>query len=309
MNLRSVDLNLLVVLDALLDEAHVSRAAQRLGLSQPATSSALERCRHLFGDRLLERGAGGMALTPKAQALSQPIKQALAGMSALLDTRGPALATIRQTVRVVMSDHPAATIAPAVHARLAVEAPGITLVIMPWHGASAAMEALARGVADLAISVFPMVEADFTRKELLREHYLVGLRKGHPAIDGFDLDRWLAYPHILVSGRGETSGALDEALARLDRKRHIGIVVPHFLMVKPLLEATDLIALLPSSCLPASVRDTLVALPPPIAVEGFPLHIAWHRRRAGDAGVQHVAGLLEALIGDLERCAGLLRGT
>ena len=73
MNLRSIDLNLLVILDALLDEAHVSRAAAKLNLSQPATSSALDRCRHLFADPLLERGKGGMRLTPKAEALRDPL--------------------------------------------------------------------------------------------------------------------------------------------------------------------------------------------------------------------------------------------
>ncbi|SEF64400.1 LysR family transcriptional regulator [Bosea lathyri] len=304
MNLRGVDLNLLVILDALLDEAHVSRAAERVGLSQPAASSALERCRQLFGDRLLERGAGGMVLTPRAQALAQPVKDVLAGMAVLLEPRRPDLGAIRQTVRVLMSDQPAAAIAPALQAQLARTAPGITLAIMPWHGADAALEGLARGAIDLAVSVFPMVEADFTRKELFRERYLVALRQHHPALDGFDLDRWLAFPHVLVSGRGETQGALDEALARLGRTRRIGFVVPSFLMVPPLLAGSDLIALLPSRCLPPATRADLVALPPPIPVEGFPLHIAWHRRRGSDAGVQHVAGLVESLIGGLETWDG-----
>ncbi|WP_436168038.1 LysR family transcriptional regulator, partial [Bosea sp. LjRoot9] len=304
MNLRAVDLNLLVILDALLDEAHVSRAAERLGLSQPAASSALERCRQLFGDRLLERGTGGMVLTPKAQALAQPVKDVLAGMAALLWQQEPDLSTIRQTVRIVMADHPAVAIAPALQAHLVKTAPGITLAIMPWHGASAALEGLARGAIDLAVSVFPTVEADFTRKELLRETYRVAMRKGHPAAADFALDRWLAYPHVLVSGRGETHGALDEALARLGRARHVGMVVPSFLMVPPLLAGSDMIALLPSRCLPLSGRESLIALPPPIAVEGFPLHIAWHRRRARDPAVQHVGRLVEELVVGLPTGAG-----
>jgi DNA-binding transcriptional LysR family regulator len=304
MNLRSIDLNLLVILDALLDEAHVSRAAERLGLSQPAASSALERCRQLFEDRLLERGTGGMVLTPKAQALAQPVKDVLAGMAALLRQQEPDLSTIRQTVRIVMADHPAALIAQSLHRRLVATAPEITIAIMPWHGASAALEGLARGAIDLAVSVFPTVEADFTRKELLRETYLVAMRKDHPAAADFDLDRWLAYPHVLVSGRGETHGALDEALARLGRTRHVGMVVPSFLMVPSLLAGSDMIALSPSRCLPLSARDSLVALPPPIAVEGFPLHIAWHKRRARDPAVQHVAGLVEELVVGLPTGAG-----
>lgn len=304
MNLRAVDLNLLVILDALLDEAHVSRAAARLGLSQPATSTALERCRHLFGDRLLERGAGGMVLTPKAQALSRPIKDVLAGMTALIETRPPDLAAIRQTVRVLMTDHPAAVIAAALHAQLALTAPGVTVAIMPWHGAAAALEALARGTVDLAISVFPAVEADFTRRTLLTESYVVAMRKGHPAQAGFDLERWLAYPHVLVSGRGETRGALDDALARHGRTRRVGMVVPSFMMVPPLLRDSELIAMLPSRCLPRSARGELVALPPPIPVEGFPLHSAWHRRRDKDPAVQHVARLVETMVAGLTGWGG-----
>lgn len=309
MNLRSVDLNLLVVLDALLDEAHVSRAAQRVGLSQPAASSALERCRQLFGDPLLQRGAGGMVLTPKARALAGPVKDVLAAAVALLDHGEPDLTLIRQTVRIVMADHPATAVAPKLHRLLASGAPGITVAILPWHGAAAALDGLARGTADLAVSVFPVIEADFTRRELLRESYVVAMRRDHPASDGFDLERWLAYPHVLVSGRGETHGALDEALAGIGRTRRIGMVVPSFMMVPPLLAASELIALLPSRCLPASARSDLIAIPPPIAVEGFPLHSAWHKRRAGDPAVQHVARLVEELVTALPAWQGELGKT
>lgn len=296
MNLRSVDLNLLVVLDALLDEAHVSRAAERVGLSQPAASSALERCRHLFGDRLLERGRGRMRLTPKAQSLQEPVKDLLARMTALIDPPQPDLLALHQTVRLVTADLPPTLLAGGLYTRLARSAPGVTLALLPWHGAQQALEALARGGADLAVSVFPTVERDFTRKELLREHYVVAMRKGHPAAEGFDLERWLAYPHVLVSGRGETYGALDEALSIHGRKRHIGLVVASFLIVPSLLLDTDLIALLPSRILPPDAHERFVTLAPPIPVTGFPLHVAWHRRSDRDPAVQLVARLIETVL-------------
>lgn len=293
MNLRSIDFNLLVILDALLDEAHVSRAAERVGLSQPAASGALDRCRHLFGDRLLERGRGTMVLTPKAQSLQQPIKDLLAQMTALIDPPAPDLMTLRQTVRVISADLPTALLAGPLHEQLAKTAPGITLAIMPWHGAQEALDDLARGSTDLAISVFPTVDSGFTRKELLRERYLVAMRKEHPAAKRFDLDRWLAFPHVLVSGRGATHGPLDEALSGLGRKRQIGLVVPSFMLVPPLLLGSDLIALLPSRVLLADGGEKLVTFEPPLPVEGFPLHLAWHRRSDQDAGVQHVVSLIE----------------
>jgi len=154
MNLRSVDLNLLVILDALLDEAHVSRAATRIGLSQPAASAALERSRMLFDDALLERVRGGMRRTPRGEALRAPIKTILADVERLIDASAPDVGSLLQTVRLVMADAPAISLLPNLLAELARTAPGITLVLQPWHGAEAALGALARGSADLALSMF-----------------------------------------------------------------------------------------------------------------------------------------------------------
>jgi len=298
MNLRGVDLNLLVVLDALLDEAHVSRAAERVGLSQPAASSALERCRHLFNDPLLLRGRGRMRLTAKAQALQQPLRDILGQVSALLDAPEPDLKSLTQTVRLITAELPPALVTGRIYEQLRQTAPGLTLAVLPWQGAQATLEALAQGRADLAISVFPTIDADFARRELLRERYVVAMRRDHPAAAGFDLDRWLAFPHVLVSGRGETHGPLDEVLARFGRKRHIGLVVPSFLSVPPLLLSSELVALLPSRTLPPDEAGRFVTFEPPVEVEGFPLHLAWHRRSESDAAVQHIARLIEAVLGE-----------
>ncbi|MCR6499723.1 LysR family transcriptional regulator [Shinella sp. CPCC 101442] len=300
MNLRSIDLNLLVILDALLDEAHVSRAGAKLNLSQPATSSALDRCRHLFADPLLERRKGGMRLTPKAQALRDPLKNLLVGIAAVVDAPEESLSDIRQTVRVTTADHPGILIAGPLHRALARSAPGIDLVIQPWHGAPAALESLARGASDIAVSVFPTIdETAFHRETLLDEHYVVAMRKNHPAAGDFSFERWLDYPHILVSGRGDTRSSLDDQLATLGSVRRVGIVVPSFLMVAPLLDDSDLIAMMPAHTLPQDAQGRFHVAPPPIPVAGFPLHLAWHRRRDKDRAVQHVADVLRAVFSGL----------
>ena len=296
MNLRAVDLNLLAVLDALLDEAHVSRAAERIGMSQPAASNALERCRALFADPLLERAGGAMRLTPKAQALRAPLKQALADIARIVRPDDIDLAQLRQSVRLIMADQPAQDLLADLHRTLAASAPSLTLVLQPWFGASDALQRLSRGEADLAASVFPALGEEFRRRPLLHEQYRVVMRRDHPAASGFDLARWLAFPHVLVSSRGETVGALDQALHALGRSRTVGVVVPGFLLVPPLLARSDLIALLPSRCLPAAARGmsaTFATFDPPIPVEGFTLHLAWHRRRDEDVGVRWVARLIE----------------
>jgi len=294
MNLRSLDLNLLVVLDALLDEAHVSRAADRLGLSQPAASAALQRCRHLFRDELLERGRGTMRLTPKAEALRAPLKSLLADVTDLIDPREIPLADIRQTLRITMADFPALFVIAPLQQELQRSAPGVDLVIQPWHGADAARQALVDGTSDLAISVFPPVEDDLHREELLTEHYVIGMRTEHPAAEAFDLDAWLAYPHMLVSGRGDTRTPLDAELSRRGLSRRVGLVVPNFQMAPALLQNSDLIAMLPSRI--KAEAGNLRFFAPPIPVPGFPLHLAWHRRRANDAALQHVATILGRLL-------------
>jgi len=298
MNLRSIDLNLLVILDALLDEAHVTRAANRLGLSQPATSSALDRCRYLFQDPLLERRKGGMRLTQKALALREPLKRLLNEVTVILDPPAVALADIKQTVRIVMADHPAVIVTRSLFSQLADTAPGIDLVIMPWHGAADVTERLARGEVDLAVSVLPPLGPQFQRVELLFETYVVAMRRKHPAARRFDLDTWLAYPHILVSGRGDRHGALDDVLAAQGRSRRVGLVMPSFLMVPPTLGSSDMIALLPRHCLPPDHEKTLAVFEPPVSVEGFPLHLAWHRRRDQDQAVQHIAQLIRACLSE-----------
>ncbi|MBL6076457.1 LysR family transcriptional regulator [Belnapia sp. T18] len=295
--LRGIDLNLLVVLDALLEEAHVTRAARRLGLSQPAASNALDRLRHLFGDPLLERGRGGLRLTPLGEALRAPLGEALAALRDVLRRPGRNLATTRQTVRLLMADAPGVALLVTLQARLAHTAPGVTLALLPWAGAADALTRLHHGEADLVASVLPPLDPPLRQRRLLDETYCVVMRPGHPAAAEFDLARWLAFPHVVVSGHGGTETPLDAGLAARGLARRVGVVVPSFLMVPPLLAGSDLIAMLPTRCVPAGAA--LTVRPPPLPVEGFRLDLAWHDRRSGDPVVMHVAeAMAEALAAD-----------
>ncbi|MBC2885468.1 LysR family transcriptional regulator [Ochrobactrum sp. CM-21-5] len=294
MNLRSLDLNLLVILDALLDEAHVSRAANRLGLSQPAASAALQRCRHLFRDELLERGRGVMRLTPKAESLRAPLKALLIDAVDLIDPPDIPLKETQQTIRMTMADYPAILVVAPLLADLAASAPGINIVVQPWRGVEAATRALVEGDTDMAVSVFPSAEDHLDIRPLTREDYAVVMRADHPAAIDFDLDRWLAYPHVVVSGRGETRTPVDVELSRKGLKRRIGLVVPSFGMVPPILRTSSMIAALPSRVL-AHAGD-LVSFPPPMQIEGFALSLAVHRRRARDRSLNHVTERLTIIL-------------
>ena len=291
-SLRSVDLNLLVILDALLEERHVSRAAARLNLSQPATSGALARCRRLFDDPLLERRDGAMAPTPKGEELHRKIGGLLAQARTLIQRAAPTVENLNQEIRLVTADHMALLIARALYPRLQAAAPGLTLAFLPWNGAASALDDMTKGAADLAISLFPEADGDFRKAVLLRERWPILMRRGHPAAQRFDLDRWLAYPHVLMSGAGETRAPLDERLAALGRARRIGAVAPSFLMAPALVAATDMIAMIPSRCLPSDAPDRFEIAPPPIDMPDFSLHLTWHARRDHDVGVGFVRDLL-----------------
>lgn len=297
MNLRAVDLNLLVVLDALLDEAHVSRAAARLGLSQPATSSALDRCRHLFDDRLLERADGGMRLTAKAEALREPLRLALAQVGAVVGIAPPPLAETQAVLHIVMADALGAIVAPKLHDRVARAAPGVRLVLHPWSGGKAALAAAAKGAIDLIVSVLPRIDSrHFHVEDVLDERYLVAMRADHPAAGAITLETWLAWPHVVTSASGQMSTHVDDILRASGLERRVGSVVPNFLVIPDMLATTDMIALVPSICREVCERAGLVVSEPPIAIPSFQLQLAYHRRQEEDVAVRFVAGCVRELV-------------
>lgn len=299
MNLRTVDLNLLVILDALLDEAHVSRAAQRLGLTQPAVSAALQRCRALFGDPLLDRGRGLMRRTQRGEALRAPLKALLGDVQTLVDRPEIALDQIRQSIRVMIADQIAALLLPQLLDRLQATAPGIDLVVRTWRGAKQAYADLLSGDVHLAMSLFDREADGIDRRHVLDEHYVVVMRADHPAAASFGLDAWLAFPHIVVSGSGETRTPLDAQLAALGHRRRIGVVVPSFMMVPGVLLSTDFIAMMPAHAIADGLHGRIVVHTPPLPVDGFPIHLAWASRARGDRGLAHVTNELADLVAAL----------
>lgn len=290
MDLRSIDLNLLVILDTLLEEASVSSSAQRLGLSQPSASAALERCRKLFADRLLVRLGRGMVRTARAEALREPLRAFVGQARELLGATPETAATSRRTVRIVSSDFPAILLIERCWRDMRESAPGIDLVLLSWRESDEVIDALARDQADIAITVLPQAGSAFRRTELYRDGYCLAMRADHPLIGSVTLENWLAFPHVVVSAKGAKRTPLDDQLALLNKERRVGVVVPGFLMVPPLLRASDLIAMIPCGC--RQIADDLFYCDPPLTVEEFPLHLATAARSDGDCAIRHVADLI-----------------
>jgi DNA-binding transcriptional LysR family regulator len=307
--LRNIDLNLLVILDTLLDEAHVGRAAARLGLTQPAASNALARARALFDDPLLVRSTrSGLRRTSRADAMREPLRAALAELSLIVDAGSLDIAELRGAVRLLAPDVPAAALGAALMAELAERAPGVDLIFHPWH-AGDEVERLERGEVDLVVAVTSFFGASLRAETLGTFPYAVFMRYDHPAAatDFLDVDRWLSLPHVVVSGRGEPRGSVDTALAHIGRSRRVAVVVPTFVHALELLCNSDLFGTFPTGVMTSTAAMRLVQRAVPVAIEPVSLHLVRHRRTDMDAAVRFVAELIATiaprLAGQQRECA------
>ncbi|MDQ0739082.1 LysR family transcriptional regulator [Pseudomonas sp. W4I3] len=297
-DLRRVDLNLLVVLDALLSEQHVTRAAERLHLSQPAVSHALARLRDLLGDPLLVRQGGSLIPTARALELATPLAEALAQVQALLAPNrfDPALA--KRRFRVAMSDYGAAIFLPGLVRLLRREAPGIDVQVIQ-ASREGMVDGVLNGDLDLAAGVFPDLPAELRTTPLFEEHYTCVVdRDSLPATGVLDLPTYLSRPHVLLEMRGSGTPEIERALAAIRERRHVAVSLPHWGVAPQLIQGTDLILTVSSRGLLNIDHAHLIAVPPPFHIPSFAFELAWHARRGGDAGLQWLS----------ERVQGVLSG-
>jgi len=239
--MRTVDLNLLLVLDALLDERSVTRAAARLGYTQSTTSGMLARLRDIFGDPLFVRVQRGILPTPRAQSLAAPLKQLLADSRQLLAREAFDPASAETTFAISANDYMQQALLVPLVKELQREAPRIRITIKPAMAAGLA-EALAQGTFDLALTIPQFAMPDLLSRRLYSEHYVAAVRSGHKLARRKkpSLEEFLAYGHILVSPTGGSfEGPTDEGLARMGRTREVLYSVPSFLLVPELLQTGD----------------------------------------------------------------------
>lgn len=281
-DLRGVDLNLLVVLDALLEEKSVTRAADRLNMSQPAASRALSRLRALFTDPLLVDGRAGYILSARAEEIRPALRRTLAGVGEMLSAApfDPAAATGH--VRLVMLDLEAASLVPFLLARLADEAPALDLDILP--PSTKAIETLENDAVDAVVGVFDDAPAGIHRRRLFDDGFVTLMRAGHPAAGKrLTLDDYLGLSHIVVSVTGVGPAPVDIALAGIGRRRRVNVRVPSFFAAVEIAARSDLVMTLPSSLAQtAAAMGRFVALPPPIDLGSFTMSLLWHARHQDD---------------------------
>jgi DNA-binding transcriptional LysR family regulator len=284
MDIRNVDLNLLVALDALLAERSVSRAAGRLHLSQPATSAVLARLRELFGDPLLLRTSGGMQPTPRAQELATPLRQVLSEINRLvqpLSAFDPARASLTFTLSA--SDYVEYALLPALVDHLERKAPGARLAVKPIDFLQMAKQ-LEAGDVDVCITALRNAPPSTHARTLYTEPLVCVVRKNHPDVgERLTLEQFCRLGHLatLPSGGGTFAGQTDEALAAVGRRRKVRLTVPHFLMVPEIVARTDMIAVLPER-LARGYAKKLSIFDAPLKLGGLTIAAIWHERTHHD---------------------------
>jgi len=298
MNLAGLDLNLLVTLDALLAEASVGRAAQRVGLSQPATSHALRRLRDLFDDALLVRTGRGMELTPRAEALREPVATALDRVARLFDPPAFDPATSNRRFRIMIPDLAASILVPPLVERVGAEAPNVVIEIVGWRGPDVMTPEFVRSI-DIVVNWDGKSFPGFHRQTLYRDRDALAVRRDRPERDRLRrLEGFVAAWHVAGVGRGEVGDPIDAWLAGHGLERRAALVVPTYLQALQAAAASDLVAFVPGRLIAAlgeGLRLTSVAPPiDPGEDEQFMFYPTRHRMEPGSIWLRRLVGSVAA---------------
>ena len=281
-NLRQLDLNLLVALDVLITEASVTKAAERLNMSQSAMSHALKRLRTILNDDILIRTSKQMEVTPYARQISDRIRQILSEIqSTLLEKETFNPATANETFRIATSDYVESTIGINLLQQLTKVAPGIKIRISNVNKETV-MDVLDDNSIDLVINAKLPLKNWHVEQDLYREEFVCVVR-GDNSLTELSVDDYLERSHILVSMRDDFQGAYDKILESQEQSRQVVWSTPHFMTVPFLLANSDCVALLPNRMAQHCAKNmNLKLLPPPIEIEGFTVSMVWHQRNNGN---------------------------
>ncbi|GAB2486181.1 MAG: LysR family transcriptional regulator [Comamonas sp.] len=304
---RHLDLNLLRVFDEVMTERSLTRAADKLAITQPAVSNAIRRLREVLGDELLVRSGQGVAPTPLANALWPSVRESLARLQQAFAPDTFDAAHDRQAFVLAMADATTATLLPHLVDILEAEAPQVSLQVQPLTTRDP-RPVLDDESADLAVGYFPFVLAemtaraqagalvDFESRRLYDGEYICVMRHDHPLAEGLlTLDRYCSARHLLVSFSGQPFGFLDEALASIGRKRRVVLTVNQYFTAARVAAQSDLLTVLPRHMVPITgLAGQLACRPLPLRVEAVHVDALW-RTRSRHIPASALAWMLQAL--------------
>jgi len=287
MNIARIDLNLLVYFDVLMREQNVTRAAEQLGITQPAMSNALKRLRELFNDPLLIRSSVGMKPTERALELQPLICKILSETQQILGPKQlfkPLTST--RGFRIMASDYAEATLFPALIKNIRSEAPLVTLDILTPSDIN--YHDLEQGRVDMAINRFDDIPDSFHQKTVWTDTFSCLMSKKNPLVNEFNLKNYLKAHHIWVSKTGlgvsvginpdksAKLGWVDQALERIGKRRKISLFTRHYQMPGLLAQNNDLVATLPTRIARMQAQSAgLVLKPAPFFIPELELKMAW----------------------------------
>lgn len=281
MNLSAVDVNLLIVLDALIETTSVTRAGVRVGLSQPATSHALGRLRELFNDELLVRHGRSMVLTPRAEELGLAVRKWRALTEEVLSPSGAFVPSqARGTLTLAVADYALVTVAGPAVAELHRCAPDLQIALKSVANNTLRERLSTDADAALVLTSPDRIDAGLLYEVLATDDFVCVVREGHPQVsDRITLEAFCATPHLLISPRGDFNGAVDLALSAIGRSRSVRMVVPTFYAAPPIVASSDLLLNMNRRYASAvSELHGLRLLPPPLDLPVGSLMLVWHPR-------------------------------
>lgn len=308
MQLHRVDLNLLVVFEAIYTHGSITRASTVLFITQPAVSNALARLRKLCDDELFYRSGRQMQPTARAQAMIGPVRQALGMLSQSLQGGTDFVPDVAsRTFRLSMADIVEAIVLPQCLPALLRQAPDCRLHSYPVERSNI-LQQMDAGQLDLAIDVpQPGREPLLQHVPLLQDRYVCVLRAGHPLLEhGLDMDSYLALQHVHVSSRRQGAGHIDLHLEQLGVKRQISMRARHYLLVPPLISQSDLAATLPERL---ALQLDLPFLPLPFVSPVLTLHLYWSQRAEQDPATMWLKELILQVMTDAGQSTSAWLGT
>jgi DNA-binding transcriptional LysR family regulator len=296
MDLASLDLNLLVALDALLREASVSRAGQRVGLSQPAMSHALNKLRIVLSDPVLVRVGGRMELTLRAQSLRRPVEDVLERVREVFVSDSFVPASSTRTFRIFMSDYTSNLLLPSLSKQVRKIAPTVHVEVHSWKG----MVTDARDNGKTPDAVIACQTRDlpgFYRQRLFTDRDVCVMHGGHPLSGkGLTLRTFLDTPHVAVEAVEFTADPVDTWLQELGHARKVAVTVPHYIDALHLVAQSELIGVIPERLVRAYASPLkLVAQEVPLDVGTFDEYLLHPASTHTDPGCMWLRGLIKSL--------------
>lgn len=306
MNVSRIDLNLLVYMDVLLRECNVTRAAEELGISQPAMSNSLKRLRDLFQDPILVRTSNGMVATARALELQPLVRNVLVAAEEVIMPKAAFNPMESERIfRIMASDYTECTLLPALLKHIRKNAPGVCIDVLTPSDVN--FHDVENGKVDLVINRFDTLPQSFHQIHLWEDSFSCVLSSNNPVRDNWSLETYLKSNHVWVSKTGmgvgvgmtpndvQRLGWVDEALSKLGETRTIGVFTRHYQAALRLAEQKDLIVTLPSLAARAlSNNDNVVILKPPFEIPKMRLKMVWSPLLQNDVGHKWMRQLIKA---------------